>query len=340
MLTIKNLSIKLENKKDNYYILKDVNLNLKKGKITALIGESGSGKTLTALSILRIIEYPLKITNGEIFFNNTNNQKEQDLLSLKEKEMNQIRSKDISMIFQEADRALNPVFTIGNQIKEILLRDSSNSSKTKMKLFERRNTSATKSLTLKEKVIELLKEVGIDSPEVKYNNYPYQLSGGMKQRVMIAMAIASKPKLIIADEATSALDVGIQIQILKLLKSLSRKYKLSILFISHNLRMIINFSDFVYIMYAGQVLEQAVAKDILSKSQHPYTKALLKCSLSIEQEISKKEKLISIEGNIPHLKEVQTGCTFYSRCSQKQDLCKNPIDIKKVSQKHTYKCIL
>ena len=249
-LNIENLNVQLKKKN----IIKNVNIKIFDGEIVGLVGESGCGKSITALSIIKLIdENVMKITSGKILFNNKN------LLLKSDQFLRNIRGKEISMIFQEPMTSLNPVFTIGSQINEVLLIHENLGKKV-----------AT------ERTIDLLKKVGIPSPHISINKYPHQLSGGQRQRVMIAMALACSPKLLIADEPTTALDVIVQAQILKIIKSLKKEYNMSVLLITHDLGLVQDFCDRVYVMYDGKILESAKCKTIFQNPIHQYTKDLLK----------------------------------------------------------------
>ena len=249
-LNIENLNVQLKKKN----IIKNVNIKIFDGEIVGLVGESGCGKSITALSIIKLIdENVMKITSGKILFNNKN------LLSETDHFLRNIRGKEISMIFQEPMTSLNPVFTIGSQINEVLLIHENLGKKV-----------AT------ERTIDLLKKVGIPSPHISINKYPHQLSGGQRQRVMIAMALACSPKLLIADEPTTALDVIVQAQILKIIKSLKKEYNMSVLLITHDLGLVQDFCDRVYVMYDGKIIESAKCRAIFQNPIHQYTKDLLK----------------------------------------------------------------
>ena len=249
-LNIENLNVRLKKKN----IIKNVNIKIFDGEIVGLVGESGCGKSITALSIIKLIdENVMKITSGKILFNNKN------LLSKSDQFLRNIRGKEISMIFQEPMTSLNPVFTIGSQINEVLLIHENLGKKV-----------AT------ERTIDLLKKVGIPSPHISIHKYPHQLSGGQRQRVMIAMALACSPKLLIADEPTTALDVIVQAQILKIIKSLKKEYNMSVLLITHDLGLVQDFCDRVYVMYDGKIIESAKCRAIFQNPIHQYTKDLLK----------------------------------------------------------------
>jgi len=277
-----------------------VSFSIERGKTLGVVGESGSGKSITAMSVLRILEHPGKIISGSIRFDG------KEITKLTEKQMRSIRGNDISMIFQEPMNSLNPVLTIGFQLCEPL------------KLHQK--LSGSKAW---KRAVEMLREVKIPNPERIAKSYPFQLSGGMRQRVMIAMALACEPKLLIADEPTTALDVTIQAQIFKLMNELKQKFKTSILFITHDLGAIAELADDVIVMYTGEVIERASVETIFNQNSeygHPYTEGLLN---SIPKITEKVEKLDQIEGNVPHPLKLPKGCNFAPRCKYAKDRCKN-----------------
>jgi oligopeptide/dipeptide ABC transporter ATP-binding protein len=277
----------------------NVQFTVDKSKVVAIVGESGSGKSVTAQSILRLVSKPGKIMEGEVLFNN------EDLLKKSTKEICRIRGRDISMIFQEPMTSLNPVIKCGNQIREVL-----------------RLHSRLQKKEEKEYVIELLNMVGIPEPKRRLNEYPHQLSGGMRQRIMIAIAIACEPQLLIADEPTTALDVTIQAQILDLIKDLQKKMKMSILLITHDFGIVAKMADEVIVMYTGKVLEQGSAYDVLNNPLHPYTQGLLESIPTLESGGKhSKEKLYCIKGMVPSLLELPKGCSFSPRCEKAMDIC-------------------
>ena len=274
-----------------------VSYTVDEGETVAVVGESGCGKSVTAMSILRLIPWPPgKIVDGAIHFNG------RDLLQLSEDEMRNVRGKDISMIFQEPMTSLNPVLTIGLQLTETMLTHTSASN-------EDAQTRA----------IELLDMVGIAEPERRLAQYPHHLSGGMRQRVMIAMALACQPKLIIADEPTTALDVTIQAQILELMKNLTRDLGVAMIIITHNLGVVARYADRVNVMYAGKIIEYGSAADIYYRPHHPYTLALLKSVPRMDQ--PRQAKLDPVEGQPPDLTMLDGGCAFRSRCRYATDDC-------------------
>jgi len=277
LLEVKKLKIEFFTDKGVITAVNDIDFEINKGETLCIVGESGSGKSMTSLGIMGLIENPGKITQGEINFEG------KDLTKLKLKEKRDIRGKDISMIFQEPMSTLNPSYTIGFQVDEVL------------KLHQKEFSKKAR----KERVIELLEEVGIPSPEDKYNEYPFKLSGGQRQRVVIAMAMACKPKLLIADEPTTALDVTIQSQVLDLMNDLKKKQGTSILFITHDLGVVAQMADVVLVMYKGVVVEKASAKDLFSNPRHPYTKALLN-SIPVPGRIKRKSRLDTVDENIDY----------------------------------------
>lgn len=269
-----------------------VDLDLREGETLGIVGESGCGKSVTALSILQLIPSPPgKIAKGEIYFEGT------DLLALSEAEMRKIRGRSISMIFQEPMTCLNPVFQVGDQISEILRLHEGVSRKEAW-----------------ERSIEMLRIVGIPSPERRVKEYPHHLSGGMRQRAMIAMAMACSPKLMIADEPTTALDVTIQAQILELMTHLKQEKAMSLILITHNLGVIAETVQNVMVMYAGRIFEYADVRSIFVNPKHPYTQGLLNSIPRVDRDDTKKERLEAIPGLVPSLLDLPEGCKFLERC--------------------------
>ncbi len=292
-----------------------VSLSIKQGETLALVGESGSGKSMTALSTLKLINRPGKIVGGSIYLNGV------DIVSKTEKEMESIRGNEMAMIFQEPMTALNPVFTIGNQLVEMIRRHKKVSKK---QAFER--------------AIELLRIVDIPRPDEIIHEYPHQLSGGMRQRVMIAIAISCEPKLLIADEPTTALDVTIQGQILDLLLEMQKKFNMSILLITHDLGVVAKYADEVAVMYGGQVVEQAPVKQLMNEPNHPYTVGLMSSLPSIK---NPKNRLETIDGTIPPAYDFPLGCRFSTRCSQVMDRCiQAPPALYSLRDDHDVRCFL
>lgn len=293
----------------------DVSLSIKQGETLALVGESGSGKSMTALSILKLINPPGKIVEGAIYLNGEN------LVSKTDKEMESIRGNEIAMVFQEPMTALNPVFTIGNQLVEMIRRHKKVSKK-----------------QAKERAIELLKIVGIPRPDEIMHEYPHQLSGGMRQRVMIAIAISCEPQLLIADEPTTALDVTIQGQILDLLMEMKKKFDMSILLITHDLGVVAKYADEVAVMYGGQVVEKSSTKQLMNSPKHPYTVGLMSSLPSIK---NPKKRLATIEGTIPPAYDFPSGCRFSTRCPKVMDRCINESpNLYPLKDHHDIRCFL
>nr|WP_255731293.1 ABC transporter ATP-binding protein [Solibacillus sp. MA9] len=314
MLAIENLSIAVGKKSTGEPLVKNVSLQLEEGKTYGIVGESGSGKSLTSLSILNLLADKLTITEGQIQFADKGN-----LLSLKKNQLQKIRGKEISMIFQEPMTALDPMYTIHYQLFEVL--------KFHKKLSKQQ---------MYEQVINMLNAVGISRPEKVLKNYPHELSGGMRQRIMIAMALLCNPKLLIADEPTTALDVTIQAQILELMKKLKQQYQSTILLITHDLGVIAESCDDVAVMYAGQIVEIGSVEEIFDQPKHPYTQGLLKAVNSIGNEA---QELYAIPGNVPTQDEFNEGCRFASRCPLVIESCHNNVPhLTRITQSHTVRC--
>lgn len=315
VLNIKNLRIGIDTRKKFIEFVNGVDIDIHRNQIVGLVGESGCGKSMTALSITQLLSSPVKILGGSIELDGM------ELTKLNEKEMQNVRGKDISIIFQEPVRALNPLHRVGEQVKEVLKIHSNIDPK-----------------EAKNKVIEIFKAVGIPEPEKRYNDYPHQLSGGLNQRIMIAIAIILKPKLIIADEPTTALDVTIQAQILELMKGLRDTMDSSILLITHDLAVVCETCDYVYVMYSGQIVEKALVYDLFRNPKHPYTKALID---SVPQVYKKMDKLFAIPGRVPDFSDVPEGCRFYPRCSYAMDICKSKKpELYCVEDNHEARCFL
>ncbi|MGD7045271.1 ABC transporter ATP-binding protein [Jeotgalibacillus proteolyticus] len=297
LLEVKDLQTGFKIGKDYYNAVEKVSFKVDKSKIVGIVGESGCGKSVMSLSIMQLLPQGIgKVRGGEIKFEGRNIEK------LSEREMNKIRGKDISMIFQEPMTALNPVFTIGYQLNEVLLNHENINKK-----------------EARQKSIALLKSVGIPRPEKIVDEYPHQLSGGMRQRVMISMAIACQPKLLIADEPTTALDVTVQAQILELLKDIQKVNNMSIVMITHDLGVVSEICDEVIVMYAGKIVERTDVVKLFEEPKHPYTQLLMGAIPKMDE---KKDVLDTIEGLVPSIKDMpQVGCRFANRCPKAMPEC-------------------
>ncbi len=275
----------------------DVSFSLDEGQVLGIVGESGSGKSVTSFSILKLIESPGVVQSEHIYFNG------EDISRKSEKEMMKIRGKDISMVFQDPMTSLNPLYTIEKQITEMLdLHQKGMSKKEK-----------------RERCIELLRMVGIPNPEDRLKSYPHQFSGGMRQRVIIAIALAANPKLIIADEPTTALDVTIQAQILKLMDRLVKEQNASLILITHDLAVVSQMADRIIVMYCGKIVESGPRDDVIRRASHPYTVGLLN---SIPRMAEEQERLESIPGMVPSMLDLPNGCYFAPRCKYCQEICR------------------
>lgn len=319
-MSINDILIKIEDLRTYFYTedgvvpaVDGVSFSIEAGKTLGLVGESGCGKSVTSLSIMRLIPPPGKITGGKIIFEGTN------LLELPENEMRKIRGNKISMIFQEPMTSLNPVFTVGNQIAEAIQLHQGLDKNSAM-----------------EKAIEMMRLVGIPSPELRAKDYPHQLSGGMRQRIMIAMALACNPKLLIADEPTTALDVTIQAQILELIKELREKIGMSVLLITHNLGVVAETADNVAVMYAGRIVEYGTVRDIFKNPLHPYTWGLLQAIPRLD---TTRDRLLTIEGSVPDMVSLPTGCKFAPRCMFVTPECeKSEPNLDEITPGHLARC--
>ncbi|MEM0002952.1 MAG: ABC transporter ATP-binding protein [Thermoproteota archaeon] len=302
ILEVKNLRVNFYTYRGVVKALNGVNLDLNKGEILGLAGETGSGKSVTGLSILRLLPQNARVVEGEIFF------KGRDLLKISEKEYNLIRGKEINAIFQDPHTYLNPVFTIKEQFKDILL-----SKKDSLK-----NSSKIDIKKLDEIMVSALKDVKMPAVDRVLRMYPHELSGGMKQRVMLAIAFSLQPSLIIADEPTTALDVTIQAQVLEIMKELQRKYNTSVILITHDLGVIAETCQKVAIMYAGRIVEYGRVSEVFRNPLHPYTKGLMEALPRADIDV----KVKSIPGTVPDLVSPPSGCTFHPRCPYAMEICK------------------
>lgn len=288
ILEMKNVKVGRKNRDGFNSILENVNFAIDEGEFVAVVGESGCGKSMTALSIMGLLPKEMEVGSGSIAYRG------KDLTKMTAKELNKIRGKEISMIFQEPMTSLNPSFTIGNQLAEVFKYHTNLSAK-----------------EIKQQSIEVLNQVKIPDAEEKLKAYPHELSGGMRQRVMIAMALACNPKILIADEPTTALDVTIQAQILELLYELQQKLNMTVIMITHDLGVVAETCHKAIVMYAGQVIEEAQVEELFENPKHPYTKALM---LSVPKLGDPKKELYAIEGSVPDFDHMPKGCRFHPRC--------------------------
>ena len=318
ILKVKNLVTSFNTESGRIRAIDDISFELKEKQILGIVGESGCGKSVTALSIMRLLPKPSGvIESGQILFNHT------DIVGLPAEKMHEIRGNRISMIFQEPMTALNPVHRIGKQLGETFHLHFPDMPKEK----------------IRDESIELLQKIGIPDPESRMKEYPHQISGGMRQRVLIAIALAAKPDILIADEPTTALDVTIQSQILDLMMQLQKETGMAIIFITHALGVIAEICDDVVVMYAGKVAEASPVKHLFEDPKHPYTKGLLTSIPRLES--PRKKKLSIIKGMVPSLHELPNGCRFQNRCPEAMDICKTePPPLKRIAEDHFASCYL
>ncbi|HHW93070.1 MAG TPA: ABC transporter ATP-binding protein [Clostridiaceae bacterium] len=312
LLEVNDLTIQFRTPEGVITAVEGVGFRVRKGELLCVVGESGCGKSVTALSILRLLADNALYVSGDIQFEG------QNLLELSEKEMREIRGSDISMIFQEPMTSLNPVHTIGKQISEAYLLHI---EKDKKKAWD--------------KSIEMLKMVGVPDAERVAKSFPHQLSGGMRQRVMIATAMICQPKLLIADEPTTALDVTIQAQILDILSDLQEKNDLAIMFITHDLAIVAKIADYIIVMYAGKIVEEGTPEAIFFEPMHPYTEGLLKCIPRVDQKV---DELFVIAGNVPNPSTYASGCRFHDRCPYATELCEKEMPALELRDGRKYAC--
>lgn len=296
LLSITNLKTHFFTKKGVVPALDGISLTIPQSSIIGIVGESGCGKSMTAMSIMQLVQKPGKIVEGSISLDGEN------MLSYSKEQMLNVRGNKISMIFQEPMTALNPVYTVGKQVTEAITIHHPDIKKD----------------DAKHKVLDIFRAVGIPEPEKRFNSYPHQLSGGLRQRVMIGMAMVCNPKLMIADEPTTALDVTIEAQILMLMKKLQKERDTSILLITHNLGVVAEICDYVYVMYAGKIMEQANTFELFKNTSHPYTDGLMK---SIPKITAEKQRLYNIKGMVPNLMKLPKGCRFCPRCEKAIPRC-------------------
>lgn len=297
LLEIKGLDVTLFTDDGELPAVQDFSMVMRRGETLAIVGESGCGKSMTALSIMGLLpQPPAKITAGHVIFDGV------DLTQLNQKQLQNYRGNKISMIFQEPMTSLNPVMKAGKQIAEAILAHN---------CVSRKQADA--------RALEMIKLVGIPAPEKVFKSYPHELSGGMRQRIMIAMALACKPELLICDEPTTALDVTIQAQILKLIDNMRQEMNTAIMLITHDMGVVSEMADFVMVMYAGRVVEYAPAREIFENGKHPYTSGLIASIPSLEDSV---EELNVIDGSVPMLNELPQGCLFHPRCPYAKDICR------------------
>src|SRR3954451_24155284 len=319
LLEVRNLQTHFPTRSGLVRAVDGVSFYLDRGELLGLVGESGCGKSMTALSVMRLISPPGKIVNGEILFDG------KDLLKLSDSEMRDMRGDDIAMIFQDPMTSLNPVFTVGEQIAEAL------------RLHRQLSRKAARAAT-----IEAMREVSIPDPARRVDDYPHQLSGGMRQRVMIAMALACDPKLLIADEPTTALDVTIQAQILELIDELRRTRNLAVLLITHDLGVVAEVADRVAVMYTGRIGEESPVAELFARPKHPYTEGLLRSVPKLtEAHVTKAERLSTIEGTVPKPTNLPEGCHFAPRCPQRMPRCtEGDIPLYRLDGGVSVRCVL
>jgi oligopeptide/dipeptide ABC transporter ATP-binding protein len=317
ILEVRNLSTHFHTRAGTVRAVEDVSFVIERGSTLALVGESGSGKSVTSLSIMRLIMPPGEIVSGEIIFDG------RDLMKLGADEMRRLRGREIAMIFQDPMTSLNPVYTVGDQIREVVQLHEGGS---------RRSAWA--------KGVEMMGRVRIPDAERRARAYPFELSGGMRQRVMIAMALACNPKLLIADEPTTALDVTIQAEILELIRSLKSEFDLSMLLITHDLGVVAETADRVAVMYAGRIVEESPVREAFYNPRHPYTEGLLRSVPRLTEEGIRQRRLQTIEGTVPSLLDLPEGCKFATRCPYVIPECeRGEPALLRVSETHQARCI-
>lgn len=316
LIEVRNLRTVFTNEGVAMPIIDGISFEIYRGEVLGVVGESGSGKSVTAKSILRLIPSPPgEITGGEILFEG------RDILQMDLNSLREIRGNEIAMIFQEPMSSLNPVYTCGDQIMEAIM------------LHQKLDKKAARA-----KAIDMLRTVGIQMPEQRVDCYPHELSGGMRQRIMIAMALSCTPKLLIADEPTTALDPTIQAQILDLIRTLQKEMGMSVMYITHDLGVVAETCDRVMVMYAGAIVEEAAVADLFENAAHPYTQGLLK---AVPRLNAKKERLYSIDGMVPHFAEMPAGCSFNPRCPYVREQCRQAKPaLREIGPGHSVACWL
>ncbi|MEM4914122.1 MAG: ABC transporter ATP-binding protein [Desulfurococcaceae archaeon] len=321
VLRVEDLEVKFYTYMGVVHAVSKVSFNVRKAETIALVGETGCGKTVTTRAITRLIESPGRIENGKVFFRRRDG-RVVDLLRIDDKKLREIRGNEIAYVFQDPTSALDPLYTIGYHVYETIKAHKPN---------------VTKKSALKY-AINLLRQVLIPSPELRVKNYPHEMSGGMRQRSVIAISLSNTPKLLIADEPTTNLDVTLQAQILSLLKNLQEEYKMSLILITHNLGVVAEIADRAYVMYAGKIVEEGRVEQLFYNPQHPYTKLLLR---SVPNPLKKIEKLESIPGVVPSLINPPPGCRFHPRCPYAMEICgKQEPPMFNVEEQHRAACWL
>ena len=315
LLAVKNLSVAFQHEGRFINVVDAVSFDLQRGQCIGIVGESGCGKSVTSLSLMQLIPHPVgKISGGEIFFQG------KEISKLGMKELRQYRGREMVMIFQEPMTALNPVYTVGTQMLEVFHKELPQEQ-------------------ARARVIELLRRVGLAEPELLLKNYPYELSGGMRQRVMIAMAIANNPSLLIADEPTTALDVTIQAQIMQLMKEVQTSLGMAMILITHDLGVVFEMCDYVHVMYAGRIIESCTVKQLYDSPAHPYTRGLLDSLPNIDTETAQRQRLPTIPGNVPSIGNFPRGCRFSNRCARRTNQCDSSVPpLQELGDGHRVAC--
>ncbi|RVG23091.1 ABC transporter ATP-binding protein [Sinorhizobium meliloti] len=315
LLTVNNLSIEIATSAGKLKVVQGVSFDISKGETLCIVGESGCGKSITALSLMGLLPKAARPSAEELLFDGI------DLQKINSKDLRALRGNRISMIFQEPMTSLNPLHTIGRQLSDVY----------------RAHRQATRK-EAEARAVHLLQEVGISNAAQRLLQYPHELSGGLRQRIVIAMALMCEPDLVIADEPTTALDVTIQAELLRLLKDLQKRFGMGIIMITHDLGLVSRIADRVIVMYAGQVVESAPARQLFDRPAHPYTRALL--SSVPDPSHARMQPLPSIPGNVPSLLTPMDGCHFYDRCSYASEACRRQINLREVSDQHQARCIM
>lgn len=321
ILRVKDLQTNFTTRAGIVTAVDGVSIDVYQGECLGVVGESGSGKSVTFSSVMGLIKPPGKIVRGSIDFLG------QDILNFSNKQYQSLRGKDIAMTMQDALTALNPAYTVGDQIMEVILAHD-------VDLTGSRRNRKKQAYT---KTLEMMELVGIPSPSARMDEYPHQFSGGMRQRIMIAIALACKPKILIADEPTTALDVTIQAQILELIAGIRKDLGMSVVLITHDLGVVSEYCDHVVVMYAGQIVESGPTYDVVCNPLHPYTKGLI----SSIPDLADLDRVIEpIPGQVPELINIPEGCRFYARCSEHTDACRVDIAMRQISEKRQARCVL